>query len=79
MSKYIISDDRYPIVLRDTESGREWVLTGTVETQLARVIVDLESRLAHTEKGLETLHKRARDENDNKHRPKDNGKEVGAT
>ena len=50
MPRYAISQNQYPIMLRDTTTLEEWPLTTALETILVQEVISLGERVEHLEK-----------------------------
>ena len=55
MPKYIISENQYPVVLRDLRTMEEWPLTTTLEAILAEEMTKLDERVESLEKTVKFL------------------------
>jgi len=55
MPRYAISDNQYPIVLRDLTTLEEWPLTTTLEVILVQEVVSMNARVEHLEKTVKFL------------------------
>ncbi len=74
MSEFYVRNDQYPVVLKHKESGKEYILSGSTDLVIARMLISMDERINQLENKINII--KAQHEENTRSRQKDKLKKA---